>query len=147
MSASFARVSTPARLALWNPWAGFGQPMLANPAAQVLYPLHLAEPPARAGGLLRLYAVGHLLLASSASSRSRGSSGSSTAASVAGGAFRLRAPLLSYVTLWHHFAGVAWMPWVLLAAERRARSALRAGRRRLGRGRGVQVLAGSLDSS
>src|SRR6185295_1101215 len=36
--ASFARTIHAGSLPVWDPWPGFGQPMLANPAAQVLYP-------------------------------------------------------------------------------------------------------------
>ena len=47
---------------LWNPSAGFGDPLLANPEAQVLYPftwLNLICPPAT---FYTLFAVAHLIL-------------------------------------------------------------------------------------
>ena len=49
MAESFFRAWRAGSLPLWNPWFSFGEPMLANPSAQVLYPptwLMLAVPPA-----------------------------------------------------------------------------------------------------
>ena len=146
MSASFARVVDAGALPLWNPWAGFGQPMLANAAAQAAYPPTWLNLLLRPEDAYSLYAVGHLLLASIGVLALARELGLSTAASVvAAGTWTVSGPLLSYVTLWHHFAGVAWMPWVLLAAERCARNP---SARRVLAWAGVaaaQVLAGSVD--
>jgi hypothetical protein len=146
MCASFARSVGAGSLPLWNPWMGFGQPMLANPAAQVAYPptwlnLWLAPEP-----YYSVYAVGHLLLASVGLFALARVLGLSTAgAAVAAATWTASGPLLSYVSLWHHFAGAAWMPWVLLAAERCARQP--SVRRALAWAAAatMQVLAGSLD--
>src|SRR5262249_59962899 len=61
--AAFARCLRAGSLPLWDPWAGFGQPLLGNPAAQVVYPwtwlaLLLAPAP-----WYSVYVLGHLLLA------------------------------------------------------------------------------------
>jgi hypothetical protein len=147
LAASFARSVAAGSPPLWNPWMGFGQPMLANPAAQVAYP------PTWAGLLLAperwysVYAAGHLLLASvGLFSLARLLRLSTAGAALAAAAWTASGPLLSYVSLWHHFAGVAWLPWVLVAAER---CALRPSVRRAlawAAVAAVQVLAGSLDA-
>jgi hypothetical protein len=146
MCASFARSVEAGSPPLWNPWMGFGQPILANPAAQAAYPatwlnLWLAPEP-----YYSVYAVGHLLLASVGLFALARVLGLSTAgATVAASTWTVSGPLLSYVSLWHHFAGVGWMPWVLLAAERCARQP--SVRRALAWAAAatIQVLAGSLD--
>ena len=64
----------------------------------------------------------------------------------AGGAYALSGPLLSALSLFHHYAGAAWLPWLLLRAGG-APDAGRAPRRRCGSGlvAGAQLLAGSGD--
>ncbi len=146
LCASFVRCLRADSPPFWNPWMGFGQPMLANPAAQILYPptwLNLLLAPER---YYSVYAVGHLLLASvGLFSLARALGLSTAAAGLAGATWTVSGPLLSYVSLWHHFAGVAWLPWVLLAAERCARRP--SVRRALAWAAAAtaQVLAGSLD--
>ena len=55
-------------------------------------------------------------------------------------------PLQSSLNLWHHFAGVSWMPWVLLGVDRLAkRPGLTTGAS-LGAVLGLQILAGSADA-
>jgi hypothetical protein len=121
MFASFARTVAAGSPPLWNPWMGFGQAMLANPAAQVAYPptwLNLLIAPEY---YYSVFAVAHLLLASvGLFSLARVLGLGTAAAAVAAGTWTLSGPLLSFVSL-QHFASVSWMPWVLLAAERCAR--------------------------
>ncbi len=65
---------------------------------------------------------------------------------VAAAAWTASGPFLSFVSLWHHFAGAAWIPWAILAAD--ACFAARARRRAViawGAVIGVQALAGSAD--
>src|SRR5262249_35567735 len=70
---------------------------------------------------------------------------SRTSAAVTGVCFGASGPLLSLVSVYHHYMGAAWMPWVLVALE----EALAPGSRRaalaLGTVVAVQVLAGSGD--
>jgi Bacterial membrane protein YfhO len=107
---------------LWDPYAGFGQPLLANPAAEVLYPwtwLSLVLDP---GTWYTAYVLGHLLLSGvglHALARQLGIS--PPAALLAAALWVASGPLLSFVSLWHHLAGAAWMPFVLLATGRLAR--------------------------
>lgn len=131
---------------LWEPNIGFGQPLLANPDAQVLYPatwLTLALPLASRYAVLlaghaMLTAAGMLLLA-------RALGASAPAAFAAALVWTFGGPFVSLASVWHHLCGAAWLPWTLLAAER----ALAApGPRRAalwGVVLGVQVLAGSAD--
>jgi hypothetical protein len=132
---------------LWNPWMGFGQPLFANPSAQVLYPWTWLVLLIRPELYYSVYAIAHYLLAlGGVYALARLYRLGAAAAFVAAAVWALSGPLLSYVSLWHHFAGVAWMPWVLLAAEHHAR---RPGARRAIAWAAVaslQVLAGSLDA-
>ena len=131
---------------LWNPYVGFGQPLLANPGAQVLYPwtwLNLLFAP---GPAYAAYVVGHLVLSGVGLRALAGRLGISAAGSTLAAALWMASgPLLSLVNLWQHFAGAAWIPWVLLAAD----GALRHGglRRALvwGAAAAGQVLAGSVE--
>jgi hypothetical protein len=144
--AAFARCLRMGSLPLWNPWAGFGQPLLANPAAQVAYPwtwlaLLLAPAP-----WYSVYVLGHLLLAGLGVHALARQLGTSTAgALLAAAVFSASGPLLSFVSLWHHLAGACWMPWVLVAAGRLARDARPAAVLAWALALTGQVLAGSAD--
>jgi hypothetical protein len=115
---AFARCVRAGAPPLWDSIGGFGQPLLANPGAQALYPwtwLALAVSPQR---LFDLYALGHVWLAGAgALALARRLGLSSLAAFGAGAFFMLGGPLLSSISLWQHLAGAALMPWVLLAGE------------------------------
>jgi hypothetical protein len=131
---------------LWDRSIGFGQPLLADPGAQVAYPvtwLLLAVPFPLAYSLFVLL---HLLLAAVGMARLAGRLGAGRpGALLAATVFVLSGPVQSSVNLWHHFAGVAWMPWVLLGVD----SALRRPGKRslvgLALAASLQVLAGSAD--
>lgn len=102
---------------VWDPNYSFGQPFLANPSTQTLYPwtwLGLVLAPETqytvfAVGHVVLTALGMLLLA-------RRLGLSFMPASVAALTWALSGPFLSFLTQWHHLAGAAWIPWVMLAA-------------------------------
>ena len=132
---------------LRDPTSAFGQPLLADPSCQILYPpawLHILLPsPLAYGWFVSIHSVfgalGVALLAR------RLSSGSFLAGLIGGVAWQLSGPLLSLATLWHHMAGAAWIPWVWLAVERvLARGAGRTGLV-LGAVMGAQMLAGSAE--
>jgi Bacterial membrane protein YfhO len=131
---------------LWNPYLAFGQPLLANPQFEVLYPftwlLALLEPWTYYTGFVVFHslfaAVGVYLLCRTL--------GLGVAPAFAGaGIWVSSGPWLSLASNWLHLAGAAWMPWVLLATERMLRS--RSTRSALGLGAiaGLQLLAGSAD--
>jgi hypothetical protein len=107
---SFARMVKEGAWPVWNPWLGFGQPLLANPGAQVLYPLTWLNLVMRPEDYVAVYAVVHLawaglgLLALARALRFNwGASG------VGAAVFMLSGPLLSSLSLWQHFAAAAWM--------------------------------------
>jgi hypothetical protein len=146
MAESFYRTFRAGSLPFWNPWLSLGEPMLANPSAQVLYPptwLMLAIPPAT---YYTLYVFAHLSLGAAGLYALGRDLGLSRAAAWTGGAvWILTGPMLSLVNVWHHLGGACWMPW-----------AIRAGHRALSRRRlrdaatwglilAVQVFAGSPD--
>jgi hypothetical protein len=130
----------------WNPWAGFGQPLLANPEAQLLYPLTwlnlLLRPPA----YLAVFTFVHLAIAALGARALALRLGASPAAgALAGAVYMLAGPLPALATMWHHFASACLCPWTLEAALDAGLSGrVRAGAR-WGALIGLQVLAGSGD--
>jgi hypothetical protein len=131
---------------LWEPGLGFGQPLVADPSVQLLYPptwLVLALPWSAA---YTAFVLMHLVVAALGAGRlARRLGAGRLGAAAAALAFALSGPLQSAVNLWHHFAGAAWMPWVLLAAD----AALRRPRLRrmlaFAAAFALQILAGSAD--
>lgn len=134
-------------LPLRDPTSAFGQPLLADPSCQILYPpawLQILLPPYLAyAWFVSLHSVfgalGVALLAR------RLAAGSFAAGLTAGVAWLMSGPLLSLATLWHHMSGASWIPWVWLALERvlsreRGRTALI-----FGGAVGAQILAGSAE--
>ncbi len=143
---SFVRAVSEGSWPVWDPWPGFGQPMLANPNNQLLYPptwLNLLMVPAT---YYTLYLFSHLVLAGLGTwlvARRLGLG--QMAAFLAGAAFQLSGPLLSLANAWNHLAGAALLPWLVLAADRLAE---RPGARRVvsaGFAVAAQLLAGSPD--
>jgi hypothetical protein len=144
---TFVRTVSSGCWPLWDPWVAFGQPMLAQPDTQVLYPftwLNFVLPPDIA---YTIFLFAHLVLSGTGLFRlarvlGAGRGGGFVAAAI----WMLSGPFLSLANVWHHFAGAAWMPWVLEAVER---ACLSGGRPRdvlrWGLLTGLQVLAGSAD--
>jgi hypothetical protein len=133
---------------VWDPWVSFGQPMLAQPDTQVLYPftwLNLVLP-LRVG--YSAFALFHLWISGIGLYRLGRRLGTTHRGALAAAAiWMLSGPFLSLANVWHHFAGAAWMPWVVDAAVATAASAGgRAQALRWGVLLAVQVLAGSADT-
>ena len=130
---------------LWDPSPAFGQPLLADPSAQILYPLTWLNLLMRPWTYYTVYAVLHFLLAGFGMRALARHLGLSHLASVvAAGTWVLSGPYLSMIDLWHHYAGASWMPFVVLAADR----ALGGARRDVARfalALALQILAGSAD--
>jgi hypothetical protein len=131
---------------LWDPSPAFGQPLLADALAQVLYPptwLNLVLSP---WVDYTVYAFGHVVFSGLAflalARRWRLSSGAALAGAAA---WVLSGPFLSLVDLWHHFASASWIPAVFLAAERAVEKRRPRDVLVLGVAMGMQVLAGSAD--
>src|SRR5262249_43868688 len=114
--ASLARVVSQGAWPLWEPGLGFGQPLLADPSVQVLYPLTWIWLLLPCGVAYTAFALVHVFLALFGARRLAVRLGAGQAGAWAAGlAFVVSGPVQSALNLWHHFAGTAWMPWVLLA--------------------------------
>ena len=131
---------------LWDPYEGFGRPLLAGPQAQLLYPFtwfDLLLPPAAAYALL---VVVHTWVAAAGAYVLARIWGLSRGAGViAAFAFSCSGPFISAASLFHHFVGAALLPWVLAAFQvfldrRTTRAAVV-----LAVAAGLQILAGSGD--
>jgi hypothetical protein len=94
----------------------FGQPLFADPRAEVLYPpawVHWVLPPAKS---YALFCAFHLVVAAFGAGRlaRRMAPDLSLAGQMTAGlAYGASGPLLSLVSHWHHLAGAAWMPWII----------------------------------
>ena len=143
----FVRAVASGAWPVWDPSPAFGQPLLADPAQQILYPPTWLNLVLRPWTYYMLFAFGHVLLSGLAFYALGRRWGASPLAAWSGAAlWVLSGPFLSLVDLWHHFASTAWMPVVFLAAERalegrRPRQALL-----LGLALGLQILGGSADA-
>ena len=131
---------------LWDPSPAFGQPLLADPGAQVLYPPTWLNLVLRPWTYYTVFAFTHVLLSGLALyALARAWKVGPGGAALAAGVWVLCGPFLSLVDLWHHFASACWIPAVFLAADR----ALDRRRRRdalvLGLTLAGQILAGSAD--
>jgi hypothetical protein len=104
------------RLPAWDEWRAFGQPLFADPRAEVLYPpawIHWIVPAEKS---YALFCAFHLLIAAVGAARlaRRLFPGAGLGAElVAGIAFSASGPVLSLVSHWHHLAAAAWMPWIV----------------------------------
>lgn len=131
---------------VWDPAPAFGQPLLADPSAQVLYPPTWLNLLMRPWIYYTLFLVAHCLFSAWGAYRlSRHWQVSRTGAFVAASLWVTCGPFVSLFDLWHHFAGAAWIPWVLLEADkalhrRTVRSAVVCGLVIA-----LQILAGSAD--
>jgi len=109
-------------LPLWDLSIGFGQPLLADPGAQVLYPTTWLTLLLAPWTVYTIYTVLHLAFSGVGFTRLARVAGLDRLEAIAAGAaWMLSGPFVSLVNLWHHFAGAAWMPWVVLATHRLVR--------------------------
>lgn len=144
----FVRAIAAGSWPVWDPCPAFGQPLLADPSAQVLYPptwLNLILPP---WYYYSFFVAIHVFLSGlSLWALARRWGLSPGGSFLAGAVWILSGPYLSIADLWHHFAGASWIPLVTLAADvaferRDLRHGLLLGATVAG-----QVLAGSADMS
>jgi Bacterial membrane protein YfhO len=144
--AAFRRAVGDGAWPLWNPSLGFGAPLLADASLEIAYPptwLALVLP---LHVYYKLFVVGHCVWAALGARLLAARLGlSPAAAAAAGGAFALSGPLLSAASLFHHYAGASWMPWVLAAVVALARRPGGPSALALGLAGGGQLLAGSGD--
>ena len=143
---SFVRVVAAGSWPVWDPYFAFGQPLLADPGSQVFYPftwLNLLLLPATVYTIV--VAVHSWIAAAGAYMLGRSWGLSPPAAAVTAVCFAASGPFLSTVSLYHHYMGAAWMPWVLVALEEVLRCRSRGAMAALAAAVGVQVIAGSGD--
>ena len=145
-AATLVRVLSQGSWPLWNPYEGFGLPLLADPSLQVAYPATwlnlLLAPPT----VYKILVLAHAVLAGAgvvALGRRWGMS--DLAASLAGTAWCASGPFLSAGNLHQHFCGAAWIAWVLLALESALADPGRRTAARLGAVAAVAALSGSAD--
>ena len=101
---------------LWNPDFSFGQPMLADPSYQVAYPLRWLSLVLLPASYYKLFVLLHCWLAGAglyAFARTAGLA--RPAAFVGAGVWCLSGPFLSAASLYHLYAGAAWIGWALFA--------------------------------
>jgi hypothetical protein len=143
---SFARVVAEGALPLWNPYVSFGLPMLADPSYQVAYPptwLNLVLGPVT---YYKCYVVSHALWAGIGLYLLLRRLGLGRPASFSGATTWIASgPFLVVVSHTHHFAGTAWIPWVLLALNATLERGALDRALVLGVVAAAQVLAGSGD--
>ncbi len=115
---AFVRCIAEGAWPLWNPWVGFGTPLLADPNLQLAYPptwLNLILRPAE---YYALFVLGHCLATGiGAHLLARRLGLGRLAAFLVGACWCASGPFLSAASLFHHFASAAWLPWVLWALE------------------------------
>jgi hypothetical protein len=113
----------------WDPWCGFGEPLVPQLNAGVLYPpslvLGLVAP---IEDIPEGFVVFHAALAAAgAALLARRLGRSTTSATLAGVAYGLGAPFLYTARCWMCFAaGAAWTPWIVAALLVAARGSLAA---------------------
>ena len=143
---SFVRIVTAPAWPLWDPYTAFGQPLLADTSAQILYPPTWLNLLMRPWAYYSLFVVMHTWWAGLGLWRLARTFGFSFLAAFTSGALWMASgPLLSSVNLYHHFAGACWMSWVLLAAESSFRSPRFRQVALWALAASLQILAGSAD--
>ena len=115
---AFVRAVAAGSWPVWDNTIAFGQPLLADPSAQILYPptwLNLVLPPLR---YYTLFVAFHACFGGFGLYLwSRRLRLSPLGSFVAGALWVCSGPLLSMLNTWQHFAGAAWISWVLVATH------------------------------
>ena len=114
----FVRAVSEGAWPLWNAYVGFGGPLLADASVQVAYPLTWLNLIMFPAAYYKLFVLLHVWAAGVGLYFLGRRWGWTEASSfLAATVWALSGPLLSAVSLFHHFAGAAWITWVLLALE------------------------------
>jgi Bacterial membrane protein YfhO len=131
---------------VWDRTIAFGQPMLANPSVEALYPWTWISLVVGTWSFFTIFVIGHLFLSAIGFFRlARRFGVGDVGAAVAAAVWITSGPMMSFVNLWHHFAGAALIPWVVLATDIALRSSVLRGALVWGAAVGLQLLAGSAD--
>jgi len=143
---SLVRVVTTPAWPLWDPYTSFGQPLLADPQAEIFYPPAWLNLLMRPWDYWTLFVLCHLVFSGVGAFRLARRLGiAHLGAFTAGALWITSGPLLSLVSHWAHFAGATWLPWVWLAAQRTADRASWKRTATWGMVLAGQILAGSAD--
>ncbi len=143
---AFVRTIASGAWPLWNAERGFGQPMLADPSAQVYYPFNWLNLVLLPGTCYTTLVIVHLTASALGVYRlARGWQLSRFAAWTGGAIWLAGGPFFSLVSLWHHLAGAAWIPWLFFAADRLAIAPRPRRAAGLAAALAGQILAGSAD--
>ena len=119
MVEAFVRSVAAGSWPVWDPWRGFGQPLLADARAAVFYPTTWLNLVVQPWHYQTWFVCGHLVLAACGAYALLRRMGAATAAAFGAGALWLcSGPLVSLGWQFHHLAGAAWMPVVLACADR-----------------------------
>lgn len=131
---------------LWDPYTGFGRPLLADPRAEVLYPLTWLNLLLSPGTYYTLFVVVHLVFSGlGVFALARRWQVFPAGAFVAAAVWIGSGPFLSLVAMWHHLAGAAWIPWIFLAADVALDSGRASHALLWGAAMAAQIFAGSPD--
>lgn len=143
---SLVRIVTTPVWPLWDPYTSFGQPLLADPSAQILYPPTWLNLLMRPWVYWTLFVLGHLVFSGVGAFRLARRLGIAHLGAFTAGAFWITSgPLLSLDSHYMHFAGATWLPWVLLATQRTADNVSWTRAATWGVVLAGQILAGSAD--
>jgi hypothetical protein len=143
---SFARSIAFGALPLWDPYPAFGTPLLADPSYEAAYPLTWLSLLMSPSQYYKLFAAFHCFLGGAGIYFLARRFGMSRLSSFVGGSISSSSgACLSAVSVWHHFAGASWIPWVILALDRVLSSRSVGSALVLGAVAAAEVLAGSGD--
>jgi hypothetical protein len=145
-SAAFVRAALAGSWPVWDPSVCFGQPLLGDPSAQVLYPFTWLNLVLEPGPYYTLFAVTHLSLSGVGMFKLARAMGlGAPGALLAAGAWVASGPMLSVVNVYHLFVSAAWMPWVIWSAQASLASGRTAHAVRWGLIWALQILGGSAE--
>jgi hypothetical protein len=143
---AFVRAVAAGSWPVWDPSPGFGQPLLADPSAQILYPFTWLNLVMLPWTYYTVFVAVHAWFSACGMAALARAQGLSPLAAFGAGALWLTSgPFISLFDLWHHFAGACWMPWVVLAAHHTFEGPSLRNMVRLGLAAGMLLLAGSAD--
>ncbi len=131
---------------VWDRSIAFGQPLAADPSAQIFYPLTWLNLMLQPWTYYTVFVLLHLVFSGlGAALLGRRLGLSAPSAVTCGAVWMLSGPFLSLANVYHHFTSAAWMPWALWAADRAGQSRSRRHATAWGGVLGVQLLGGSAD--
>jgi hypothetical protein len=106
-------------LPFWNPYIGFGQPLLASPSAQIIYPSTILRILFTGPIAFKWHVILHSWWAATGMFLLCRHFGLSRIASMLGGfGFVFAGPFVSYMNFVMQVATASWMPWIFLALDR-----------------------------